>query len=124
MTFKITRQQRVCFLIVFFIFVALIGIMYGSFTPLPIKKVQKLTHLPKKTFAAIPITPTPTVTPTPTSQPSPTEPVYTGYCLNVPVLMYHHTAPSGIAHEKGFSSLNVDSGIFDEQMGYIASHGY
>ncbi len=64
---------------------------------------------------------------TPTASPSPTlvpTPVYTGFCLNVPVLMYHHIAPQDEANAKGFSSLNVDSSMFDQQMGYLASHGY
>ena len=61
-----------------------------------------------------PPTPTPTVTPTPDY----------GYCLNVPVLMYHHTMPWGIAMQKGQTSLDVDSGIFDQQIGYLATHGF
>jgi len=69
----------------------------------------------------------PTITLAPTATPSPTlepTPVYTGYCLNVPVLMYHHTLPQAIAIQKGHSSLNVDNSLFDQQMGYLASHGY
>ena len=56
--------------------------------------------------------------------PTPTPIVYTGYCLGVPVLMYHHVAPWEIAKEKGFTSLDVDNGIFDLQMAYLASHGF
>ena len=69
----------------------------------------------------------PTIVPTPTATPSPTltpTPVYTGYCLNIPVLMYHHVAPQSVAITRGFSSLNVDNNLFDQQMGYIASHGF
>jgi peptidoglycan/xylan/chitin deacetylase (PgdA/CDA1 family) len=53
-------------------------------------------------------------------------PVQTGseYCLDVPVLMYHHIQPNNLAVERGQTSLNVDSGVFDQQMAYIASSGY
>lgn len=47
-----------------------------------------------------------------------------GFCLQVPVLLYHHIQPQSIAEEKGQTSLNVDSGIFDQQMGYLATKGY
>lgn len=66
-------------------------------------------------------TPTPKPTPIPSVTPTPT---YYGYCLNVPVLMYHHTMPWGIAREKNQTSLDVDSTIFDEQVGYLATHGF
>lgn len=68
-------------------------------------------------------TPTPTVIPpTPTSTPVPTQPV--GYCVNVPVLLYHHVQPQALAIEKKQTSLSVDNGIFDAQMAYLVSHGY
>lgn len=51
--------------------------------------------------------PSPTPTPTPTPIPTPT-PVPTGYCLNVPVLFYHH----------------IDATYFEQHMSYLASHGY
>lgn len=53
---------------------------------------------------------------------APTQP--NGFCLQVPVLLYHHIQPQSIASEKGQTSLNVDNGIFDQQMGYLASKGY
>jgi len=66
-------------------------------------------------------TPTPTITITPNLTPTPT---YFGYCLNTPVLMYHHVMPWGLARQKGQTSLDVDSNIFDQQMGYLATHGF
>src|SRR5690348_13712275 len=45
----------------------------------------------------------------PTSVPS-------GYCLHVPVLLYHHVQPQADAVAKGQTSLTVDSAIFDGQM--------
>ena len=55
---------------------------------------------------------------------SPAPQVYTGYCLRVPVLTYHHIQPQAIAVELKQTSLNVDNGIFDQQMAYLASQGY
>lgn len=71
------------------------------------------------------IFPTPTVIPSPTSAPSPTSPPKpAGFCLNVPVLFYHHIQPQSQAAAKGQTSLSVDNGIFDQQMAYLVSHGY
>lgn len=47
-----------------------------------------------------------------------------GYCLMVPVLLYHHIQPEADAVTKGQTSLSVDSAIFDQQMAYLASSGY
>ncbi len=57
---------------------------------------------------------TPSATPTPDY----------GYCLYAPVLYYHHIQPESLAIVKKQTSLSVDSTIFAEQMGYLASHGY
>ncbi len=46
------------------------------------------------------------------------------YCVNVPVLMYHHIQPESMAREKGQAALTVDSGTFDQQMAYLVSQGY
>ncbi|MCL4354722.1 polysaccharide deacetylase family protein [Patescibacteria group bacterium] len=46
------------------------------------------------------------------------------YCVNVPVLMYHHIQPESLAKEKGQTALTVDSGVFDQQMAYLVSQGY
>lgn len=63
-------------------------------------------------------TPVPTVVPTPTPIP------LVGFCLNVPVLMYHHVQPNAEAQTRGQKSLNVDNGEFDLQMGYLVNNGY
>jgi peptidoglycan/xylan/chitin deacetylase (PgdA/CDA1 family) len=68
------------------------------------------------------VTPYPTVTVTPTPTPSPAP--LTGYCLKVPVLMYHHIQPEVTARELGQTSLTVDNAIFDEQMAYLVASGY
>ncbi len=67
---------------------------------------------------------TPTVSLSPALQLSPTATPDLGYCLNVPILYYHHTEPWSQAVTLGHTSLAVDSGIFDEQMSYLTSHGY
>jgi peptidoglycan/xylan/chitin deacetylase (PgdA/CDA1 family) len=73
-------------------------------------------------FKNIALTPPPSPTPTiiPTSTPVP----LIGYCLNVPVLMYHHIQPDAEALNKGQKALSVDNGAFDQQMSYLASSGY
>lgn len=63
--------------------------------------------------------------PSPTSVPTKTGPTPSlGYCLNVPVLFYHHVQPYSLAKTKGQTALSVDNGAFDNQMAYLASHGY
>lgn len=47
-----------------------------------------------------------------------------GYCISVPVLLYHHIRPQAEAVLKGQSFLNVDPGFFDLQMKYLTEHGY
>ncbi len=47
-----------------------------------------------------------------------------GYCLYVPVFMYHHIEPMAQANEEGHGQLTVDSNLFDQQMGYMIAHGY
>ena len=44
-----------------------------------------------------------------------------GFCLNVPVLMYHHVQPQNIATEKWQTALNVDTTVFESQMTYLTT---
>ena len=60
----------------------------------------------------------------PTPSPSPSPEVYTGYCLNVPILMFHHIQPISIAQTKGQTALTVDPGAFEADMAYLNSKGY
>lgn len=61
----------------------------------------------------------------PTPSPSPSAPVvFNGFCLNVPVIFYHHIQPLAEAKAQGHESLTVDSGTFDLQMAYLVSRGY
>ncbi len=50
--------------------------------------------------------------------------VYSGFCLNVPVLLYHHVEPTALAAAEGHASLTVDNANFDKQMAYLAAAGY
>lgn len=63
--------------------------------------------------------PTPSLSPTPTPIPRPT-----GFCLNIPVLLYHHVQNLDQAKEQGHLFETVSPEIFDQQMQYIISHGY
>lgn len=68
------------------------------------------------------VMPSPTATPSPSLSPTPAIPA--GFCLYVPVIMYHHVQPMAEAQARGQGSLTVDPGYFDQQMSYIASRGY
>ncbi len=48
----------------------------------------------------------------------------TDYCMNVPVVMYHHVQPLDMSDLLGHKALTLDSTIFDEQMQYLSEHGY
>lgn len=67
------------------------------------------------------ITATPSATPSAT--PTPTI-AYTGYCLNIPVIFYHHVEPMAQAKQEGHGGLTVDVANFDSQMQYLVSRGY
>lgn len=69
----------------------------------------------------------PDLTPTPSASPSgipSVTPYDMGYCLYVPVFMYHHIAPASLAQANNFTSLNVDNGWFDQQLSYLNTNGY
>ncbi len=46
------------------------------------------------------------------------------YCMNVPVVMYHHVQPLDMSDLLGHKALTLDSTIFDEQMQYLSDQGY
>lgn len=66
------------------------------------------------------LTPYPTASPKVTPTPIPLR----GFCLHVPVLMYHHIQPESVAKQLGQTALTVDSAIFDKQMQYLSQNGY
>jgi peptidoglycan/xylan/chitin deacetylase (PgdA/CDA1 family) len=85
-------------------------------------KTTETKYIPGNSLGSIPLTPP--ATPTPTLIPTPTQIPLIGYCLNVPVLMYHHIQPAAEAQNKGQGALSIDSGEFDLQMGYLAGKDY
>lgn len=95
-----------------------------------VRPVSESTNksMPSKTPS---VTPSPTVTvpnresliPNTQAAPKITQNA-SGYCLNVPVLTYHHVQPEALAKQLGQTSGTVDNGFFDQQMGYLASNGY
>ncbi len=114
------RALQVLFL---FVAVLMVGFMQSKTAP----KEKKILTLPvsisakSSTPSSSPIsTPTPIPTPTPTPTPIPNY----GFCLRVPVLLYHHVRPQAEAALRRQSSLNVDPGFFDLQMKYLTEHGY
>lgn len=102
------------FFYVFFLVLLLTGVGAGT----SIK--SKSTSQPKVSNLTL----TPTTSPTSSPTPTPTEVPLSGFCLNVPVLLYHHVQPYNEAALKKQSSLSVDNGQFDLQMGYLVSKGY
>lgn len=51
-------------------------------------------------------------------------PFVTEYCLDVPVIMYHHIEPMAIAEQLGHPQLTVDNVIFEEQIRYLIQNHY
>lgn len=87
------------------------------------KHIVNVPHPLKTSKSEFPtLSPLPSSTPTPSLIPTATP--LPGYCLHVPVLLYHHVQPKALAEDLGQIALNVDSQIFDRQMGYLFSQGY
>lgn len=60
---------------------------------------------------------------TPSAKPT-QKPASNSFCLNVPVLQYHHVEPASQAEKLGHKNLFVSDSIFDDQMKYLVNHGY
>ncbi len=46
------------------------------------------------------------------------------YCLNIPIIMYHHIEPLSIASQLGHEPLTEDSNIFAEHISYLSQNHY
>lgn len=111
--------------------IVLVAIAFLSYSSINFSRILELVSpksletklIPAELLRNIRLTP-PSSTPTPTSIPTPTPIPLIGYCLNVPVLFYHHVQPQNQAIEKGQTSFSVDNGVFDQQMAYLVSSGY
>src|SRR5258708_6536174 len=105
-------------------FVALFGFLF--FASIVLSVNAKTTPVPQtkitKTIATVKPSAKPVVKATPAPKPTPT-PNY-GYCLYVPVILYHHIEPQVEAAIKKHTSLNVDNGYFELQMAYLNKAGY
>lgn len=95
------------------------------FTHKSFAKEKAVTRLPVASKSAtLKKEATPSATPTLGEGNAQNQTATTGFCLNVPVLMYHHVQPEAIAQQKGQTSLTVDNNIFDSQMAYLVTNGY
>lgn len=110
----------------FFLPIAIFFIVFLLTNLVNSKKFLSLNYKPgpTPTVRNLPTpTPTPTLSPTPTPTPTPI-PKPNGFCLNIPVLMYHHVQDLTQAKEQGHQFETVSPEIFDQQMQYLVSHGY
>lgn len=121
-TFVVKKHTRIILLgALIIVLIILDGIAKSSITiGASTKNNAKITKVISKKTAI----PKPTVKPKPSSTPSPTPTPNYGYCLYVPVILYHHIQPQTEAVANKQTSLSVDNGYFDQQMGYLVSHGY
>lgn len=68
---------------------------------------------------------TPIFTVIPSIIPPPTlEPKLVGFCLKVPILLYHHIEPIDQANKKGYGWMDVDPVVFEQQISYLNAQGY
>lgn len=138
---KAKKTEARMHLLFFLLFLTAGIILFDKFPffikPVGIEKVFALQDVQDASFFLSP-TPTPVAppvlslqsfvdtTPTPTSAQQTILDTQTesDFCLNVPMLIYHHIQPLDEANSLGHAQLTVDSGIFDEQMNYLVSNGY
>lgn len=106
---------------VIFLSVVFLGVLFlfglshqGKYLGLKNKQKSLTAVLVSPTFI-----PSPTATPTPTPIPKPS-----GFCLYIPVLMYHHVEDMDKAKAEGHQFETVSPDIFDSQMQYLVAHGY
>ncbi len=94
---------------------------FGKAQPIP----EKTQTLGVQSIDSVKAKESPSPSPNPSQQTRPaTSANYSGFCLNVPILMYHHIQPETLAKQKGQTSLTVDAGTFENQMKYLAGRGY
>ena len=102
-----------------FIFILVLGFLkYNNFDYSKKYKLNKDTS--KISAKSAELITYPSETPRPSETPVP----LTGYCLKVPILMYHHIQPQSNAKQLKQTALSVDNEIFDSQMQYLSQNGY
>jgi peptidoglycan/xylan/chitin deacetylase (PgdA/CDA1 family) len=120
---KSSNKYTLLIILVAIFFLPYFLVNFGKVLNLTSPKISSDKMMSLKSLGNIRLSPPPP-TPTPTSLPTPTPVPLVGYCLNVPVLMYHHIQPNAESQSKGQQALSVDNGQFDLQMGYLAGNGY
>lgn len=125
---KIKRKHLYSLLLFLLIFALSFGAVFAlasKYVKIPEKKLA-LKSLPLEALPTPSIAPTalPTASPTATITLTHTPIARAGFCLNVPVIFYHHIEPLDQAKLEGHAQLTVDSNIFSQQMQYLSSHGY
>ena len=115
--------------------------LFPTLTPQPtqsvsfsiLQQIDQLTTIDASTssVATVAATPTNSVPASPSADisASPTPDIDASgsaqdYCLNVPVVMYHHIEPLDIATQLGHVQLTEDSQIFEEHISYLSSQHY
>lgn len=116
---RFKRLQPAAAFFVAVCFLVILGVVVRGKT----NDLTKHSNVSEATEESMPIIRAPSATSSATPSATP-EPVYTGYCLKVPVIYYHHVEPLAQAKTEGHAQLTVDSGVFDTQMAYLSSHGY
>lgn len=117
-------RLRLCFAVfskflpVVLVILGTVMVIANAFSPRPNRINERIDATQGKSSIESPI---PTQSPTPITEISSTN---EGYCLNVPVIYYHHIQPLAEARAKDQKSLTVDNKTFDSQMAYLTSKGY
>lgn len=116
-------MRKNLFKALFFVLIALLAVRFLSIERTSQQKTVT-SPLAKTNIKATPSS-TPSSTPKPTPVPTPTPtPVPSGYCLNVPVIFYHHIQPQAEAVANKQTSVSTDMGYFEQQLAYLNDHGY
>lgn len=73
-----------------------------------VSQIERAVEPTASTQSAIPATPTPAP----------------DYCIDLPIVMYHHIQPLPIAEQLGHAPLTVNADDFDQQVKYLKENGY
>jgi len=122
---KSSNKFFLLFVLMAIVFFPYFSINFNRILNLVIPNNSEAKLISAKSLGNLRLTPpTPIFTPTPTSIPTPTPVPLVGYCLNVPVLFYHHIQPQSQAIDKGQTATSVNNEVFDQQIQYLISRGY
>lgn len=124
---NLSQEKRVqSFLIVT---ISALALLLTNYKPVTI--FEKESYHPLTRDIAIRVSPTPMVTPSPKEHlaigrvhAAETSAQSLGYCVQAPILFYHHVEPFAEAAKAGHQQFTVDTTTFDQQMQYLVSNGY